>query len=100
MDVKGALTSSVKWLKWLGALLLGVAVAVVVRAFPKGGSSSTVTAPPPPDMTKADENVKDLEQQQVVIKDQHTQIEQTLAPKPVTPDKSLDDAVRNWNEDK
>ena len=97
MDVKGAFSSSVKWLKWLGALLLGV---VVVRAFPKGGGSSAATTPPPPDMTKADNNAKDLEQQQVVIKDQHKQIEQTLAPKPVTPDKSLDDAVRDWNQDK
>ncbi|MNV60941.1 hypothetical protein D3C71_1534290 [compost metagenome] len=55
-----------------------------------------------PDMTPADNNAIQLEQEQVILADQHRAIEETLKPTPVViqPDKSLEDAVDAYNRGK
>ncbi len=96
MTASEAWTAVRKGFKWAIGIIVGLAIALVIRR-PK--AQKHMDEPPPPDMKKADENVKQLEVQQEVIREQHKEIEKVLAPKPV-PEKSLRDSVRDWNEDK
>lgn len=99
MDVSSMLSKAASWLKWAIPFAIGLAVAVVMRQRPAAPQEQPAKGP---DMTPADNNAKELEKEQHVLADQHAAIEDTLKPRPVViqADKSLLDAVNEYNKDK
>lgn len=95
MENESIFTKIVSWLKWAIPFALGLAVAVVLRKRP----DAPVSAPAQHDMAQADKNVTELQQQAVVLEEQHASITEVLKPKPVE-NKSLEDAVAQFNRDR
>lgn len=96
MTFRGALKKFGSGMWWFICLLAAGAMAVLLRRSPRNPKKTPEV--PAPKMDKADDNAKELVEQQEALKEQHAQIEDVLAPKAPEPQKPLRDAVKQWNE--
>lgn len=97
MDITGFFNKLKGWLLIAVPAVIGLAIAVVMRRKPVANPAQEPVARH--DMAQADANVQVLEQQQVVLEQQHQEIVEVLKPKPVL-EESLQDAVDRYNRNR